>query len=204
MSGRPPVALRVAARCGWGLLIGVLIAAGILWHEDRRRAWERPRWDPGGFAVPGGRDTSRSASAAACPGDSEAARTPGPGPAPRLRHLQPQRLCTAAERRGAATDTAETWVVAFHPLCRHCAESLERTTRRAAAEPGRPHVVLLVIDAGRVLAESAASRHATLPVWWDARQVWRRRWGHRVYGEVLRFGPDGAYRGLLRPAGVER
>lgn len=120
--------------------------------------------------------------------------------APRWEPRAFERLLGPGRARPQPTgaDTAETWVVAFHPLCRHCAGSVERVSRIAANDPARPRVVLLVIDSARPLAETAARRHPTLQVCWDARQVWRRHWGHRVYGEVLRFGPDGSYRGPLR------
>ena len=36
---------------------------------------------------------------------------------------------------------------------------------------------------------------------WDSSQHWRRRWGHRVYGEVLCFEPDGRLRRTLPPFG---
>lgn len=92
---------------------------------------------------------------------------------------------------------AETWVVAFQPACPHCRESLGRALRAAARDPHHPDVALLVIDASRPLADQAIDVAPDLPVWWDEHQTWRERWGHRLYGEILRFGPDGRYRGPL-------
>jgi len=97
----------------------------------------------------------------------------------------------------SAADTAETWAVAFQPECPHCRESLQRARRAAGCDPAHPQVALLVIDAPRTLAERAAQTAPGLPVWWDEHQTWRQRWGHRSYGEVLRFAPDGRYRGRL-------
>jgi hypothetical protein len=71
-------------------------------------------------------------------------------------------------------------------------------------------VVALVVDSR---AQPALHRAETLRVdelWWDAQGVWRHRWGHRLYGELMRFdaegrlldGPDagrGSTRGLARP-----
>jgi len=83
----------------------------------------------------------------------------------------------------------ERWVVAVQPDCSHCmattpviADSARRLGIRVAA---------LLVDCRRA---PDAARLAPLHVdelWWDAHAVWRRRWGHRVYGELMRFEPDG-------------
>ncbi len=36
-------------------------------------------------------------------------------------------------------------------------------------------------------------------VWWDARGDWRRRWGHRVYGEVMSCDRAGRFLGTRPP-----
>jgi hypothetical protein len=61
----------------------------------------------------------------------------------------------------------------------------------------RPHVVALLIDVPRLAAERAAPRVGADGVLWDARSVWRSAWGHRVYGEVLRFSAGGRLLGTL-------
>jgi hypothetical protein len=101
----------------------------------------------------------------------------------------------------AAADSGESWVVAFQPLCSHCAESLDRAERRAAVGASHPRIIVLAIDCSRALAADLARRHPGHALFWDARQVWRERWGHRLYGEVLRFGGDGSYRGLVAAEG---
>ncbi|MFI5372872.1 MAG: hypothetical protein ACHQ52_15060 [Candidatus Eisenbacteria bacterium] len=83
----------------------------------------------------------------------------------------------------------ERWVVAIQPDCPHCmaeapllADSGHRLGVRVAA---------LVVDSGRApdLARLGALRVDEL--WWDAGDVWRRRWGHRLYGELMRFDSIG-------------
>jgi hypothetical protein len=101
-------------------------------------------------------------------------------------------------REQAKRRRVETWVVAFQPVCPHCRESLGRVLRAAARHPSRPEVALLVIDSPRLLAERAVGIAPGVTVWWDEHETWRRRWGHRLYGEVLRFAPDGRYRGPLQ------
>jgi hypothetical protein len=147
-----PLALRIAAWCGWALIAGSLAALAVLLVRDHAHEWDAPRWDPARFTV-----------------------------------LRAQR-----HRRHA-----ETWALAFQPLCPHCHEGLGRVLKAAARAPSRPEVALLVIDASRDLADRAALTSPGLTVWWDEHQTWRRRWGHRLYGEVLRFDAGGRFRGSL-------
>lgn len=99
--------------------------------------------------------------------------------------------------RGGATNGEETWVVAFHPGCGHCEESLERVESLCSAVSPRPRIVALLIDVPRATAKRAAPRVAADAVLWDARSVWRSAWGHRIYGEVLRFAAGGRLLGTL-------
>jgi hypothetical protein len=88
----------------------------------------------------------------------------------------------------------EHWVVAVQPDCPHC-----MATTPVIADSARRLGV-------RIAALLVDCRHAPDParlrilhvdeLWWDADQVWRRRWGHRVYGELLRFDATGA---LIEP-----
>ncbi len=106
---------------------------------------------------------------------------------------------TALRSPAGPPDTLETWMVVVQPLCAHCAASLRATLQRRARTAPRPHVAVLLVDTPEPLARRAL---AALPpgverVAWDTRNVWRGRWGHRAYGEVLRFGADGRWRGGL-------
>ena len=95
-------------------------------------------------------------------------------------------------------EARETWVVAFHPLCGHCRASLARVREAAAAIAPPPRVALLLVDAPAALAQRTARGLDVAQIFWDERDVWRRRWGHRLYGEVLRFGRDGRYQGPVQ------
>jgi len=93
--------------------------------------------------------------------------------------------------RGAASDSsAETWLVVVNPACPHCLESYARLARRAGA--GR-RLGALVVDTPRRPGAASLAALGAGPVWWDAAGVWRRRWGHRIYGEVLCFDRYGSY-----------
>ena len=104
-------------------------------------------------------------------------------------------LIEERERRSGA----ETWMVAIHPACPHCQVSLREALSRRERDRSPIAVEALVVDQPE---RPAAATVAGLPcdrVWWDARGLWRRRWGHRVYGEVMCFGAGGALRRCLSP-----
>ena len=84
----------------------------------------------------------------------------------------------------------ERWVVAVQPDCAHCMATTPMIADSARRLGVR--IVALLVDCRRA---PDPARLATLHVdelWWDAEDVWRRRWGHRVYGELLRFDTTGA------------
>jgi hypothetical protein len=91
------------------------------------------------------------------------------------------------------------WVVAVNPRCGHCLTALARL--RAAGEPlvAPENVVALIVDTPERPGPGALGSIPTTQVWWDAQGIWRHRWGHRLYGEVLQF--DGAGR-LVRTVQV--
>ena len=98
--------------------------------------------------------------------------------------------------RGAATGPgAETWLVAVNPGCPHCLEA----HARLASRTGGPRVGALLVDTPRRPGATTLAALAPGPVWWDARGDWRRRWGHRVYGEVLCFDRHGRYLATRSP-----
>jgi hypothetical protein len=102
-------------------------------------------------------------------------------------------------RGPAAARDAATWLVAVNPDCHHCREVLRDL---AARSPDCVRVGALVVDTPGRPGRSTLARLPGAPIWWDAKQVWRRRWGHRVYGEVIRFDPRGRYSSTrLQPPG---
>ena len=93
-------------------------------------------------------------------------------------------------RAATADSSAGTWLVAVNPDCPHCLRSLARL---AARPPGGVRVGALIVDTPRRPGPGTLAALRAAPLWWDARGDWRRRWGHRVYGEVLCFDPRGRY-----------
>ncbi|OGF11210.1 MAG: hypothetical protein A2W00_10165 [Candidatus Eisenbacteria bacterium RBG_16_71_46] len=154
--GAAPAWPQLAAGLAWGGLLAALLALGVLWHRDRTRQWETPRWDAGRFVL-------------------------------------------LADRDSDAGELKETWVVAVHPACPHCQVSLREVVSAREREGSPIRVAGLIVD---VVRPPASATVAALPgdrIWWDARGVWRERWGHRVYGEVLCFDPAGGYLRCLSP-----
>ncbi len=93
-------------------------------------------------------------------------------------------------RAAASSARATTWLVAVNPDCPHCRDVL---TRLSADSTASVHVGALIVDTPRRPAPATVAALPGSPIWWDARNDWRRRWGHRVYGEVMRFDARGRY-----------
>jgi hypothetical protein len=107
------------------------------------------------------------------------------------------------DRLRAPGDSADTWMVAYNQQCAHCRHNLARAARLRPTIRPAPHLAVLLIDTEAPLARHAAGALAADQVFWDSLAVWRRRWGHRVYGEVLRFDATGRYRGAVRLENAE-
>ncbi|MEO5616208.1 MAG: hypothetical protein ABIS67_00405 [Candidatus Eisenbacteria bacterium] len=105
---------------------------------------------------------------------------------------------------GAPPAWDERWVVALHPGCPHCQISLASlaTARNRSAAPVQ--VAALLVDVELAPAESTVGRLPADETHWDSANRWRRQWAHRVYGEILCFGPDGRLLRLLPPIANER
>jgi hypothetical protein len=99
--------------------------------------------------------------------------------------------------RGPPADSSRgTRLVAVNPDCRSCRQSLARTVARAA---GADRVGALIVDTPSRPGSAVLAGLRGSSVWWDAEGVWRRRWGHRIYGEVLCFDSKGRYVRTLPP-----
>jgi hypothetical protein len=97
---------------------------------------------------------------------------------------------------GPAAPGAEVRVVAVHPGCPHCTTGLKQLARRRReAGAARDRLIALVVDTPLRPSPALAETLGVADLRWDRAGVWRHRWGHRVYGEVMRFDPSGAYRG---------
>lgn len=97
---------------------------------------------------------------------------------------------------------SELWVVVVNPDCGHCGESLRNAGNVRERMTVRPRLAALVVDRSQRPPAVLFRAQALDAVWWDEREVWRTRWGHRVYGEVLRFDAAGRYAGSLSPEAV--
>jgi hypothetical protein len=105
---------------------------------------------------------------------------------------------------GIADGWRERWVVAVHPGCPHCRASLAALA--AARDRSRAEVLVtaLVVDEPDRPPDAVLAALPADEACWDSRRIWRDRWRHRVYGEVLCFDSDGKPLRQLAPFdGVE-
>lgn len=102
----------------------------------------------------------------------------------------------------AVADTAgERWIVAVNPACGSCLRRLAALERAGAAARGGAPLGALLVDTRARPDSVALGDSLAAGVWWDSTGAWRSRWGHRVYGETLVFGPGGALVRVLAPGG---
>lgn len=105
---------------------------------------------------------------------------------------------------GAPEGWSERWVVAVHPGCPHCHTSLESVAAARDRDAPPIRTTALIVDAPRTPPDSVVADLPADETRWDADGRWRRRWGHRVYGEVMCFDGEGRLRRLLPPFGSPR
>lgn len=96
---------------------------------------------------------------------------------------------------------APRWIVAVNPECPHCAARLAQLRRDGSAAAVGAALGVLLVDVPRRPDSLVVGRGLAAGVWWDSAGVWRRRWGHRAYGETMVFGPAGALERVLAPTG---
>ncbi len=90
----------------------------------------------------------------------------------------------------------ERWLMAVNPECARCRRAFPRALARRDREAVPPRLEALIVDAETRPGPAALAPFRADAVWWDSSGVWRHAWGHRVYGEILRFAPDGTLRGV--------
>jgi hypothetical protein len=95
----------------------------------------------------------------------------------------------------------ERWLVAVNLDCPHCQAHLRALAVRTAARAHPPALAVLVVDQPSRPAELNLGVALAGGAWWDRAQVWRERWGRRVYGETFRFDSLGRLLSST-PAGV--
>ena len=106
----------------------------------------------------------------------------------------PLRMAQGPGRVGRAT-----WVVVVNPRCSRCVATV-RVLQARWSRASRPEdLAALIVDTPLRPGADAMRAIPLLPLWWDRNGVWRRRWGHRIYGELIQF--DAAGRHLRTIAG---
>ena len=82
-------------------------------------------------------------------------------------------------------------VVPVNPACPHCGGYVAAAAKRVGPDEV---LAILMVDTRRPQDGHPAPAGVD-EIWWDRDMIWRNRWGHRVYGEMLRFDAQGRYRG---------
>ena len=161
-------------RAGWGLVAAALLALGALWHFDRTRVWEIPRWDDAGLVVLRAAEPRPAGGGIGAGGEWK----------------------SAGER---ARLPVETWAVAVNPRCALCRGSLAHglALRGDARAPVR--LAVLVVDTKRRPSDATVATLTADELRWDSAGAWRHRWGHRAYGELLCFDRSGRFVRTLAP-----
>jgi hypothetical protein len=110
---------------------------------------------------------------------------------PRWDQASFEAIAEARDPRSAA----ETWVVAVNPACAQCMAGMAALADTLGVAPGAPRLFALIVDTASRPPEMSMTRSLSHPrldgVYWDREGVWRARWGHRMYGEILRFDAAG-------------
>lgn len=102
---------------------------------------------------------------------------------------------------GASPGTT-TWVMAVNPRCPHCLTALVRLHAAWRTRAPEEKLVSLIVDTP-VRPEPRTLRAVpTEQIWWDRDGIWRRRWGHRLYGELMRFDAAGRWVATHAPGDV--
>lgn len=92
-----------------------------------------------------------------------------------------------------------TWRVAYNPDCMHCRARLAELLRRPRDPVRDPALGVLLVDVRTRPDSLELSSRLDGGVYWDSANVWRARWGHRLYGEVMVFAPDGTLERSVAP-----
>lgn len=93
----------------------------------------------------------------------------------------------------AASAGAPTWVMAVNPRCPHCLGTLARLHADWERRGRQQELVSLIVDTPVRPSAEAVRAVPTSQVWWDRNGIWRRRWGHRIYGELMQFDGSGRF-----------
>lgn len=104
-------------------------------------------------------------------------------------------------RPAAGEGSRDIVLVPLNPGCPRCLRSWHRLLASCTPGPRCERYVALLVDLRRPPDAALLATVAAPRLWWDRNGVWRRRWGHRIYGERIRFDAAGRYRGTSPPGG---
>jgi hypothetical protein len=90
-------------------------------------------------------------------------------------------------------------MIVVNPDCMHCRARLAELLRHQRDPARDPALGVLLVDVRQRPEPPDDAARLDGGVYWDSLNVWRSRWGHRVYGEVLVFAPDGAIERVVGP-----
>lgn len=152
----------------------LVVCLGTAWALSRVQYRERPRWEEAAFP--------RLGDAAISARTSDPAAPPRPG-----------------DGEGPPVSWREHWIVAVHPGCPHCRVSLESVVAARDVDRATVRLTALLVDTPEVPGDSVLATFGADELRWDRDGRWRRRWGHRVYGEVLCFDAAGKLRRTIPP-----
>jgi hypothetical protein len=127
----------------------------------------------------------------------------------RVRRWETPRLETAtfSVMRGVRRADGGPGGLALVPVnlrCPHCLVRLRALRDSCRSRGGCPDLVALIVDQERAPSRAQIDSLGVGRVWWDRRGIWRNRWGHRIYGEVLWFDASGRHRETLPPVAGPR
>jgi hypothetical protein len=99
--------------------------------------------------------------------------------------------------QGAVRGGRDTWMVTVNLHCPRCLATLRRIAAAQDGNPDTAQLAALIVDTPARPGPEAVRRLPPMPVWWDRDGLWKRRWGHRLYGELIQFDPGGRCLGTL-------
>jgi hypothetical protein len=96
-------------------------------------------------------------------------------------------------RGGPGDDRAAagTWVIAVNPRCARCMNTLSLVHAAWTRNRWPEALIVLIVDTSRRPGAAVVGAFPPGQVWWDRAGIWRRRWGHRIYGELIQFDGGG-------------
>jgi hypothetical protein len=105
---------------------------------------------------------------------------------------------------GPADLATARWVMAVNPRCPHCMSSLATVHALWSRRRWPCPLIALIVDTPHPPGVEEVGAFPPVEVWWDRAGIWRRRWGHRLYGELIQFDAGGQMVQAVPPGDVMR